>query len=135
MVDIKEQSPLTLAFVGDAVYSLLIRQHLATQKRYTIHTLHYMAVQYVSAKGQFAALKLIEDMLTDEEKTLVKRGQNSSKATVSKHATPQEYRASTGFECLIGYLQLCGRQDRINEIVDYILANLTFDNSRQSGQL
>lgn len=127
MVDIREQSPLTLAFVGDAVYSLAIRQFLSTQKRYTIHTLHFMAVKYVSAKGQFAALKLIEPMLSREEKALVKRGQNASKATVAKNATPEEYRASTGFECLIGYLQLTNQQTRIEEIVKYILENLCFD--------
>ena len=56
MVDIREQSPLALAFVGDGVYSLLIREHLVREKRYPINRLHLMAVQYVSAKGQFMAL-------------------------------------------------------------------------------
>ena len=124
MVDIREQSPLTLAFVGDAVYSLLVRQYLATEKRYTINKLHLLAVQYVSAKGQFSAYKLIEPMLTEDEIHQFKRGHNSSKATVAKHATVEEYRASTGFECMIGYLKLTGQDKRIEEITSYIFNNL-----------
>ena len=100
MVDIREQSPLAMAFVGDAVYSLLIREHLVTDKRHPINKLNKMSVNYVSAKGQFLALELIADMLTEEEANMVRRGKNSSKASVAKHASVEEYRASTGFECL-----------------------------------
>ena len=63
MVDIREQSPLAMAFVGDAVYSLLIREHLVTDKRHPINKLNKMSVNYVSAKGQFLALELIKDIL------------------------------------------------------------------------
>ena len=63
MVDIREQSPLSLAFVGDAVYSLLIREHFVKSKRYNINTLNKMTVQYVSARGQFMALELIKDII------------------------------------------------------------------------
>ena len=127
MVDIREQSPLSLAFVGDAVYSLLIREYLVTNKRYNINTLNKLTVQYVSAKGQFLALSLIRDILTEEEAAVIKRGQNASKASVAKHASVEEYRASTGFECLIGYLKLTGQDDRIKFITDYIIENLKFD--------
>ena len=75
MVDIREQSPLSLAFVGDAVYSLLIRQHFVTSKRYNINVLNKMTVKYVSAHGQFMALELIRELLTDEESAVAKRGQ------------------------------------------------------------
>lgn len=128
MVDIREQSPLSLAFVGDAVYSLLIRQHLVQEKRYQINKLNKMTVSYVSAKGQFMALELIESILTEEEQNIVRRGKNATKASVAKHATAEEYRASTGFECLLGYLQLTNQQERIAELVNYILENLKFDN-------
>ena len=114
---------MSLAFVGDAVYSLMIRQYLVSEKRYSVSRLNSLSVHYVSAKGQFAALKLIEPLLTEEEDSWVKRGRNTSKATVAKHAAPEEYRASTGFECLFGYLKLTGQEDRINYLVNFILEN------------
>ena len=124
MVDLREQSPLTLAFVGDAVYTLRIREHLATEKRYNINKLNQLTVKYVSAKGQFEAMKIIEPLLSEAEKRIAKRGRNTSKATVAKHASVEEYRTSTGFECLFGYLELSDRQDRIKELTDCIIANL-----------
>ena len=126
MVDIREQSPLSLAFVGDAVYSLQIREHFVKSKRYNINTLNKMTVQYVSAHGQFMALELIKDLLTEDEATYAKRGQNASKASVAKHASVAEYRASTGFECLLGYLKVTGQDERIEYLVKYILENLQF---------
>ena len=128
MVDIREQSPLAMAFVGDAVYSLLIREHLVTDKRHPINKLNKMSVNYVSAKGQFLALELIKDILTEEEANMVRRGKNTSKASVAKNASVEEYRSSTGFECLLGYLKLTNQDDRIKQLVDYILENLKFDN-------
>ena len=127
MVDIREQSPLSLAFVGDAVYSLYIREYFVKTKRYNINTLNKMTVQYVSAHGQFMALELIKDMLTEEEVGFAKRGQNASKASVAKHASVAEYRASTGFECLLGYLELTGQRERIEHIIGFILENLKFE--------
>ena len=128
MVDIREQSPLALAFVGDAVYTLLIREKIVTNTRCPVAKLNKRSVGYISAKGQFMALELIADMLTEEEANMVRRGKNSSKASVAKHASVEEYRASTGFECLLGYLKLTGREDRINQLVDYIVDNLKFEN-------
>ncbi|MBE6895277.1 MAG: cysteine--tRNA ligase [Ruminococcaceae bacterium] len=128
MVDIREQSPLSLAFVGDAVYSLAIREYLVQEKRYQINKLNKMTVSYVSAKGQFMALELLGDILTEEEQGFVRRGKNATKASVAKHATAEEYRASTGFECLLGYLKLTGQDDRIDYLVKYILENLKFEN-------
>ncbi|MBR5520613.1 MAG: cysteine--tRNA ligase [Oscillospiraceae bacterium] len=128
MVDIREQSPLSMAFVGDAVYSLLIREYLVKHKRYKINTLNQMSVKYVSAHGQFMALEILQDVLTDEEKRMVKRGQNTSKATVAKNATVEEYRASTGFECMLGWLKLSGQEERIEYLVDYIIKTLGFEN-------
>ena len=127
MVDIREQSPLAMAFVGDAVYSLLIREYLVTDKRHPINKLNKMSVNYVSAKGQFLALELIGELLTEEEANMVRRGKNSSKASVAKHASVEEYRASTGFECLLGYLKLTNQDERIKYLVNYILENLKFD--------
>ena len=127
MVDIREQSPLAMAFVGDAVYSLLIREYLVTDKRHPINKLNKMSVNYVSAKGQFLALELIGELLTEEEANMVRRGKNTSKASVAKNASGEEYRASTGFECLLGYLKLTNQDERIKYLVNYILENLKFD--------
>ena len=127
MVDIREQSPVSLAFVGDAVYSLAIREYFVTSKRYNINTLNKITVKYVSAHGQFMALELIKDILTEEELSFAKRGQNASKASVAKNASVAEYRASTGFECMLGYLKLTGQDERINTLISYILENLKFE--------
>ena len=86
-----------------------------------------MTVKYVSAHGQFMALELIKDMLTEEESAWAKRGQNASKASVAKHASVAEYRASTGFECMLGYLKVTEQDERIEYIVSYILENLKFE--------
>lgn len=119
-IDIREHSPLALAFVGDGVYELLVRSREVERTRLQPGRLHGGAVKFVSAKGQFEALQFLEPLLTEEERDLVRRGHNASKASVSKHATPEEYRASTGFECLLGYLYLTGRNDRIEKLFDAI---------------
>lgn len=117
-VDIHEQSPLSLAFVGDGVLELLVRRRLVEHTRLVPGKLHSTCVKYVSAKGQCRALEVLEPMLTEQEQAVLRRGRNASKATVAKHATPQEYRASTGFEALLGWLYLTGQNDRIQELFD-----------------
>lgn len=119
-IDIREQSPLSLAFVGDAVLELLVRQRLVETTRLLPGRLHSVATRYVSARAQSRELAILEPVLTEEEGNVLRRGKNASKATVAKHATPQEYRASTGFECLLGYLYLKGRNDRIVELFDLL---------------
>ena len=94
-IDPRELSPLALAFVGDSVLELLVRQRLAEHHR-------------LSAGRLF----------TEDELAMFKRGRNASKASVSKHASPEEYRASTGFECLLGWLYLNGQLDRVHELFD-----------------
>ncbi len=122
-VDIREQSPLSLAFVGDSVYELLVRARLVKYHRLAPGRLHAAAVRYVSAVGQFRAVALLEEKLTDAEKDQLRRGKNASKATVAKHATPEEYRCSTGFEALLGWLYLTGQTDRVQELFDFIWEN------------
>lgn len=119
-VDIHEQSPLSLAFVGDGVWELLVRQRLVERTRLQPGRLHSEAVKYVSAKAQFQALAVLDPLLTEQEQAVVRRGKNTSKATVAKHATPEEYRASTGFEALLGWLFLQGRGERIRELFEAV---------------
>lgn len=123
-IDLHEQSPLNLAFVGDGVYELLVRQRLVERTRLQPGALHAAAVRYVSAKGQFRALELLELSLTEEEQAVLRRGQNATKASVSKHATPQEYRASTGIEALFGWLYLKGDNQRIQQLFERIWQGL-----------
>ena len=117
-VDIHEMSPLALAFVGDAVLELLVRARLVGTTRLQPNRLHTVATHYVSAHAQNRELELIEPMLTDAEAAVLRRGKNASKATVAKHATVQEYRASTGFECLLGWLYLNGQLSRVHELFE-----------------
>ena len=115
-VDWHELSPLSLAFVGDSVLELLVRRQLVAHTRLHPGALNTAKVRYVSAKAQYREEKLLEPYLTETELEWFKRGRNASKASVSKHATPAEYRASTGFECLLGWLYLSGQTARIGEL-------------------
>lgn len=121
-VDIHEMSPLALAFVGDAVLELLVRSKLVSTTRLQPNRLHTVATHYVSAHAQSRELEILEPLLTEAEASVLRRGKNASKASVAKHATVQEYRASTGFECLLGWLYLQGRNDRIQELFDALWA-------------
>ena len=113
-------NPLSLAFMGDGVLELLVRQHLVERSRLLPGKLHAEAVRYVSARSQFLEMKLLEPMLTEEEHAVFRRGKNANKATVAKHASVEEYRTSTGFECLLGWLYLKGRNERIMELMDVL---------------
>ena len=119
-VDIREMNPLSLAFMGDGVLELLVRQHLVERSRLLPGKLHAEAVRYVSARSQFLVMQLLEPMLTEEEHAVFRRGKNANKATVAKHASVEEYRTSTGFECLLGWLYLKGRNERIMELMDVL---------------
>ena len=75
-------------------------------------------VKYVSARAQFREEQLLEPLFTEDELAVFKRGRNASKASVAKHASPEEYRASTGFECLLGWLYLNGQLARVHELFE-----------------
>ncbi len=118
--DVRELSPVALAFVGDGVYEVLVRQRLVIETRLQPGKLHSHAVKFVSASGQSRILEFLMPFLTEEEQAVVQRGKNSSKASVAKHATPQQYRASTAFESLIGWLYLQHKQQRIEELFEKV---------------
>lgn len=126
-VDIREQPPLSLAFLGDGVLELLVRRRLVQTTRLQPGELHKRAVRMVSARGQAAALKELAHVLNEDELNLVRRGKNTSKATVAKHATSEEYRASTGLECLFGYLYATGQSARIDELFECYWAYFAAD--------
>lgn len=120
--DPKQLSPLVLAYVGDAVFELYIRTQLAAQ-RARVHELHKAAVHYVQAKAQAEIVHQWEPLLTEEEKSIVRRGRNARSAP-PKNAAVADYRYSTGFEALLGYLYLSGRQERLMELLSYLQVDL-----------
>ena len=115
-------SPLTWAYVGDAVYELYIRTHLVNKTNLKPHKLHIEAIKYVKAQSQAQALKKIEVNLTEKEKEIVRRGRNTENHHVAKNASVQEYMYSTAFEALIGYLYLKNQEKRIKELVEMIIS-------------
>ena len=110
-------NPVVLAFIGDAAYSLYIREKLVFASDYKTGTLQKLSSASVSAKGQAALLKNIEAKFTDTEREIFLRGSNAKKPTKSKNATVAEYNLSTGFEAVVGYLYLTGAYARLDDLL------------------
>lgn len=119
-VNAKQLSPLNLAFIGDCVYEMLVRESLVLQANRPVNDLHRESVKYVSAKAQTEAFEKIKDMLTEEETAVYKRGRNAKVGHSPKSATEGEYHCATGVEALFGYLYLSERTDRIKELFSQI---------------
>ena len=115
--DINMLSPLTWAYVGDAVYELYIRTNLVNTTKLKPHKLHLESIKYVKAKAQAELLKKIEVILTEEEKDIVRRARNAENHHLPKNADPADYMYSTAFEGLIGYLYLTKKDERLAEIL------------------
>lgn len=115
--DLKTYSPLTLAFIGDVVYDLVIRTLVVEQGNAPVNKLHKKVSSMVKASAQMELFHRIEDMLTEEELAVYKRGRNAKSFTTAKNASITEYRSATGFEALIGYLYLDDRLSRALAIV------------------
>ncbi len=113
----KKLSPVVLAFVGDAAYSLFVREGLVLSSDYKTGELQKMSSAQVSAKGQASLFSKIEGKLTEEEREIFLRGRNAKKPTKSKSASVAEYNISTGFEAVIGFLYLSGDYQRISELL------------------
>lgn len=118
-MDIKNLSPLTLSFVGDAVYGLLVREKLAEINR-PAGELHSASVKLVNATAQSNAFKLIESELTENELSVYKRGRNAHVNSVPKNSSVGEYHSATGLEALFGYLYLSGNEIRARELFKII---------------
>ncbi len=116
-VDIRTYSPVVLAYIGDAVYELIIRTILVDQGNRQANTLHKKASTYVKASAQAAMAEAFLPDLTEEELQYFKRGRNAKTVSMAKHATMHDYRHATGFEALMGYLYLT---DQMNRMIDLI---------------
>jgi ribonuclease-3 family protein len=109
-------NPIVLAYIGDAVFEMIVRQYVISQPNHRPKHLHRASVQFVSAKAQAKALHTWLPHLTPEEEEIVRKGRNA-KSGVPKNADVLEYRHSTAFECLIGYLYFKQRFERLKELL------------------
>ncbi len=121
--DYQQLNGIALAYLGDAVYEVFIRQHLLALGMSKPNRLQKKATSYVSAKAQAALIVRMqeEDCLTEEEWSYYKRGRNANSYTHAKNTSVLTYRQSTGFEALFGYLQLAGKQDRVRELATWCI--------------
>lgn len=118
-----EYSPLTLAFVGDGVYDLLVREYLVCRANQPVGELNKIKVSLVNCKSQASFAKQIMPSLTEKEAAIYKRGRNAAPKCTPKNGTVADYHSATGLECLFGYLHLNGETDRLNELFNLILHN------------
>lgn len=117
--DLMHMNTTALAFLGDAVYELFIRDRLILCEPIHADRLHKMKVRYVRAEGQAAAIKTMLDTLSEEELALVKRARNRKITSKPKNADPVTYKWATAFEALVGYLYLAGETERLDEIMEH----------------
>ena len=120
-LDVNQMSPLIWAYIGDSVYEQYIRNYLVINTRYKPHKLHIEATNFVKASAQANILKKIEDILTEEEKEIVRRTRNTKNHHLPKNSNVQDYMYATAFEGLIGYLHLTKQEERLKEILELSL--------------
>ncbi|MCM1122902.1 MAG: ribonuclease III [Eubacterium sp.] len=112
-VDVRTYSPLTLAYIGDAIYDLVIRSIVVERGNRSANNLHKKTVAYVNARVQAKMIDALESELTEEEAAVYHRGRNAKSYTAAKNASIIEYRKATGLEAVCGYLYLQGQQERM----------------------
>ena len=119
--DIRTYSPLTLAYIGDAIYDLIIRTLIVKQGNSRPEKMHKRASALVKASAQAEMIERLLPMLTEEEHAIYKRGRNAKSYTMAKNATMLDYRKATGFEALMGYLYL---KEDMSRLIDLVKAGL-----------
>lgn len=124
-LDVKQMKSLALAYMGDAVYEVRVREHLLEEGRIKPNQLHKEAVNFVSGKSQAKVILHwleADDVLTEEEKRVAARGRNAKSGTIPKNISIQTYRYSTAFEAVIGYHYLLKNEARLHELMDKAIA-------------
>ena len=116
-VDIKEYSPLTLAYIGDAVYDLIIRTLVVNKGNQQVQKLHKETITMVQASAQARMITALNDQLSEEEHAVYKRGRNAKSASPAKNQSISDYHKATGFEALLGYLYLKNDWKRMMELI------------------
>lgn len=121
-IDMKNASPLSLAFVGDSVYELFVRELLISRGIYSLKKLNAAKVDFVRCEFQAKAAGLLSEIFTQEEEAVYLRGRNAHVGHVPKNSSSADYHAATALESLFGYLYLSGQLDRLKEIFNIISA-------------
>ena len=116
--DPKQFSPLTLAFIGDAVFELFVREKLVCRGNCPVNRLHQASVKEVCCTAQAQAVERLKPLLTGEEADILRSGRNAHVGHVPKNASVAEYHAATGLEALFGYLYLCGNLQRLQVLFE-----------------
>lgn len=116
-VDIRTYSPLTLAYIGDSIYDVMIRTVAVERGNQSPRRLHKTAIWFVNAKTQARMIEILQDILTEEEQDIYRRGRNAKTGSTAKNASVADYRKATGMEALLGYLYLQDRMERAIELV------------------
>lgn len=120
-VDIRTYSPLTLAYIGDGIFDVVIRSIVVGRGNTPVNQLHHKTSHIVKAHSQAMMAEVLLDEMTDTEKDIYRRGRNAKSHTMAKNATVMDYRSATGFEALMGYLYLTDEMDRILELISFAL--------------
>ena len=126
-VDIKEYSPLTLAYIGDCIYDLIIKSLVINEGNRQVQKLHQKTSSYVQASAQSKMMRTMQEHLTEEEHAIYKRGRNAKSVSPAKNQSITDYRRATGFEALLGYLYLKKEWKRMLELVKIGLSNMSHD--------
>lgn len=126
-MDYSQYGALALAYMGDCVYEIKIREFLMRQANMPVNMLHRKAKGYVSAAAQSVFMDRLLPLLTEEEESVFHRGRNAKPHTTPKNMTLADYKKATGLEALFGFLYLSGNIERINELMDVILNEKTSD--------
>lgn len=132
MRDYTQLNGLALAYVGDAIYEVYIRDYLVSTGQSRPNQLHKQATHYVSAKAQAFLMNemLVAKILTEEEELFYRRGRNSKSHTSAKNADVTTYRIATGFEALMGYLHLLNKKERLEELIDWCIKKVGETNGK-----
>jgi ribonuclease-3 family protein len=109
--------PAVLAFMGDAVFNLFIRERLIVQKKGTSHQLHIYSTNYVKAASQAKISKVLLSTFTEDEAYIFRRGRNAKSTTIPKNADIQDYKYATAFEAVLGFLYLTDQQERLSNLM------------------
>lgn len=130
--DIREVSPSVLAYIGDAVFELYVRLHVASRSSSKSGAMHKKVISYVRAETQANVIRVLLPELTEEESMIFRRGKNSNPGSMAKNASPADYKYATGLEAVIGYLYLTDQKPRL----DYLLAKiLATGNQIEKGEI
>lgn len=131
---IRNMNTTALAYLGDAVYEVYVRNYVMDTGQPNADKLHAMAVPFVRADGQALAIKtLIEDFLTEEEATLTKRARNHKISSKPRHASPMDYKWATAFEALVGALWLSDEKGRAEEVIKEAIRIIEMSSNHKTG--